>query len=662
MNKESAYNNRPVDLLLLAGAFLILFFFGLRTISGSEIFLHLAAGRFAMLHGVISVDPFSFGLPPGTSWTQTTWLYDMFMVKIWSLGGASAITLLHVSATVGAFLLLVPVASRYSSTLHQAIALMISAWIFASLYSLRPMLLCLLFAAAFMNILERNKLSLRYGILLGVIQLLWVNMHTSFMLGLFFVAMRGLQAFLNRQRLSEGESAHPAYFGLFIALAMIGLINPAGPLLYGDVFKQLLRPESGVILEWASPFIREFLPSATGHLTTVLLVLIAAVFVTRKERLPVMLTGCAVLGAYLIVKSTPNLDLCAVLVFPFLCMSLASISARISSTWETRTRGTVTSVITAAFAVVWLGTSWVTITNRYYVYAGSASSFGLGINQDVLPAAAANFLGQREIRPDRILNIAHDGGYLLWRLPQDKVFTDPRGDLYGGTFYNKLSRGLLGHRDSWNELMDRFDFDAILLNATWSGAGSMAYHLLKGDQWAMVYFDGTSLLLARRTSSNSALLDNQDMQKFGLNLIETSYQRYRERLSSRVMRPPNPGRLIGAAAVFQALGRHQEALPILEALNIGSPRMSSAWVNRGIAESVNGRHEQAIKTLEYAGRILPKHPLIWLWLGHNYKMVGRDTDAARAFEIARTINPRYAEQFEKDVSRTGMKFDSKPEM
>jgi len=661
MNTEENTEVRLGDIILLAGAFLVLLLFGLRTISGADIFFHLAAGRYALANGAASVDPFSFGLSPGTAWIQTSWLYDILVFNMWRVAGSAGVILLHTGAVIGAFLLLIPVARTYSRPLHQAVALLLCTWMFAPVFTVRPMLLCLLFAAVFLNILHRPRLTWIHGILLGATQLIWVNMHPTFMLGLLFVAVRAIEAFVHRREVSAGTTPYRVYAILLVVLAALGCVNPDGPGLYSFVVSKMTRPDSGIILEWVSPFFRDFLPSQPAHLTTAALVLIAAVFIIRRERLPILLTTIAVLSAYLLVQSNRNLDLCALLLFPFLCISISSIAVTIAKKAGDSFRNLLRYAVPVVMAIILAGSAWMILTNRYYVNSGSASSFGLWANYDVMPAAASNVLGRKELRPKRILNIAHDGAYLMWRFPNERVFTDPRGGLYGGQFYDRFAKGLLGQKEQWDELAAVYDPDAILLNAAWTGSGSMVFNLLAGDQWSMAYFDGTSLLLARKTSTNSELLEDKEIQQYGLNQIESSYQRYRQQLGNRFVRPANPARLIGASSIFQALGRHEEALPILEALTIGTPRMFTAWLNRGIAESVLGKHQQAIKTLEYTSTILPSHALVWLWLSNSYKLSGRDTDAARAFEKARLIHPVYAERFQKDVTEAKMKFATPPD-
>ena len=79
---DSKPESRFGHLVLLGAAFFILFLLGIRTISSSDIWLHLAAGRHALEHGPAHVDPFSYVLPENTVWHQSSWLYDILVYTV----------------------------------------------------------------------------------------------------------------------------------------------------------------------------------------------------------------------------------------------------------------------------------------------------------------------------------------------------------------------------------------------------------------------------------------------------------------------------------------------------------------------------------------------------------------------------------------------------
>lgn len=655
MNELSAPRDRLVDLILLAGAFFVLFIFGLRSICGADLWLHLAAGRHVFEQGPARVDPFSFGLEAGTAWQQTSWLYDALVYLLWRMGGPPLTTLAHIAVVVGAFLLLVPATRREGATyLHLALALLLSGWILAPMFTLRPMLFALLPAALVVHILSRPRWSAGSIVLLLATQAFWSNIHISFLLGPFLAAMHSIGALLDARKKPRGQDALKNAAGsIMLTLSMVAscLVNPFGTGAITEALDRMFSQDRQVALEWISPFYSEFQPGPLFLFTTTGLVLLACVFIFHRERLPSTLTTCAILSAYSFVRSSHILELGALLAFPFFAMGLGSlgkgISTRISPGAGLLAGNMVRITMTAAI----LASGFWIISNRYYIQSGSAAKFGMQPNIDVYPALAVDLLDRFAEHDARVLNLAQDGGYLLWMRPGRDVFTDPRGHLYGNTFFRRFARQLSGQPELNGEQPPPLpEVDILLLNATWPGVRGTLLALVRDEQWAIAYFDGTSVLLMRQTSANRPFLENTSIQKLGLEMIQADFEQYREALDNRFVRPPNPARLIGAAAIYQGLGRLDEALAILEVLTAGTPRMASAWVNRGIIEVQLERWEQAIRTLEKASTLLPSHPLPWLWLSRAYERSGRDMDAQQAAARARDINPLLTDRFESKWS------------
>jgi len=640
-------------LVLLGAAFVILFLLGLRTISSSDIWLHLAAGRNALEFGPAHVDPFSYILPENTPWHQTTWLYDIMVYMVWRAGGSMATILLHALVVVGAFLLVTPTARRYSNDAVVSAALLFCAWLMAPLFTIRPALFSLLFVGIAVHLSNRPTLKPSAMIMLLLNQIVWVNMAPAFLIGPLIVAMRALELRRPNRPGDPSATIRPlTCLALAVALLAACLVNPFGFSLVSDAFTALIKLKPTVMIEWISPFARDFLPYPLAWLNTAALVLIACVFIFYRDRLPIIPTTLAVIAAFQIVQSGHHIHLNALQIFPFVVIGLVSIK-RMADGFLPRSVRTIAARIAPILLILLLVISfWSIITNRYYVASGSASAFGLRVNTEAFPVAATSHLASLKQKPARLINLSHDGGYLLWRLPGQKVFTDPRGELYGTDFFDVLSRGLVGHEESWKKLIENYDPDALLIHGTWTGAGPTAFRLLQGEQWAMAYLDGTSMLIVRTTAANRELLENSEARKQGIALIEASKDRYANNLDNRFVRPPNSSRLIGAASVFQALGRYENALPLHRLLTKGSPRYVGAWVNQGIAELQSGLPLKAITTLEKVTHMIPANPIGWLWLGNAYKEANRDFDATTSHDKARSINRLIAERFLSENTAT----------
>ncbi len=642
MTKERSLISRT----LLGTACFMVFLLGLRTISSADIWMHMAAGRHALEHGPSAVDPFSFSLPVKTAWLQTTWLYDIAIHLLWEIGGCAAVTLIHATMTALAFILMIPIARRFGNDIQVTAALILCGWLAAPLMTIRPDLLSLLFIAVFVRMTSKPAWRRNHAIVLLMLQVIWVNSAPWFLLGPAILAMKAIDSKRRYATEHPPEPGEPrAYFILSMLARAVSTITPFGPGTLIASLSALSRLDAGITLEWISPFARDFLPYPLSLLPTLALVLIATVFIFYRDNLPMVVTMLAVAATFQIVQSGHHIEINALMAFPFIVISIACLSRIAAKALKGKRVSWLPACASVAVAGALVLSLGMIITNRYYVASGSASAFGWGVNSDAFPVAAAANLEKITGKPSRMVNLSHDGGYLLWRLPGTKVFADPRGDLYGTDFFDMLSRGLVGHQESWNQLISRYDPDALLIHGTWTGAGATAARLLQGDQWIMAYFDGTSMLLVRTISSNADLINDKEGRRLGAELIEKGRQRYEGFLPNRFVRPPNPSRLIGAAAIYQASGRFDLALPLHTLLTEGSPRYVGAWINRGIAEMQAALGERAVSTMEHVTDLIPSNPIGWLWLGKAYTSVDRLDDAAASFDKARAINRLVAERF-----------------
>jgi hypothetical protein len=291
--------------------------------------------------------------------------------------------------------------------------------------------------------------------------------------------------------------------------------------------------------------------------------------------------------------------------------------------------------MTGTLAAVTLTLADVT-SDRHYRRMGHPASFGLGIESTMFPSPES--LERLAMLPDTTIlgNLAHDGGYLAWHLPDRPLFTDTRGHLYGQTFYADLFEGLRGEEEAWTAINARGRLSAILLPASWLGSGRVIHLLLLTDLWELVFLDGTSALLVRRTSEHEGLF--ADIASDGSEAIRTALEAAEARTPSGWRRPPFPVRLTGAARIYQSAGDYERSLRIYPLLLRDLPRMAGVWYDLGVACVKTGSPEAATILLTRYVRAYPQFPLGWLWLGRAWEEVGNPDRAEEAFAQAITLN------------------------
>ena len=105
---------------------------------------------------------------------------------------------------------------------------------------------------------------------------------------------------------------------------------------------------------------------------------------------------------------------------------------------------------------------------------------------------AVEFIRQSHLE-GRMLNDYTWGGYLIWALPEHKVFVDGRSDIYewAGVLHDFAAWALL-QTDPRN-LLEKYRVDFCLL----SREAPMAHVLPFLSGWRMIYSDDRSVIFAR---------------------------------------------------------------------------------------------------------------------------------------------------------------------
>jgi hypothetical protein len=115
------------------------------------------------------------------------------------------------------------------------------------------------------------------------------------------------------------------------------------------------------------------------------------------------------------------------------------------------------------------------------------------------PVRAVDYL-RNHVVPGPMYNTYGYGGYLIWALPEQKVFIDGRGDLYevGGAFSDYLEAANL--KPAAFAVLRSYKIQSCLLER----GEALATVLDNHPGWHQVYSDDVSVLFVRRDASSRA--------------------------------------------------------------------------------------------------------------------------------------------------------------
>lgn len=435
---------RLVLLALLAAAFVA----GCFPILESDLFWHLATGRWMLEHGSVPrVDPFRF-TPAGLPWIDHEWLFQLGARGIEVVGGLDGLILARAAALALFAALLFGLARR--SGLGAGIAGMVALW---GLFGVRPRFLfrpeiVTLFALVLLLFgLERWLATRRRTLLvsLALLVVLWVNAHGQAMLAPVVSGLFLLGARWSGERLAWREVVGPP-----LLFAGCLLANPYGWRLVLVPLGILgaLRDLPAANPEWLSSFAAPQ-PYLYAGYAAVLALAFAARRASGRWPAPAW-TLPALAMAGLALTGVRHQALFFAAATPLVAASLA-VFPEAAANWR-RARGFAALAIVGALAAgLWAAVPPASGPLRAR-HGGLA--FGFGLAADRFPVCLAEELAAHpEVGP--LYNDLVHGGYLVWRLsPPRQVFLDGRMELRPELLHEIAAAR--GSNLGWEALLTRY--------------------------------------------------------------------------------------------------------------------------------------------------------------------------------------------------------------
>jgi len=150
-------------------------------------------------------------------------------------------------------------------------------------------------------------------------------------------------------------------------------------------------------------------------------------------------------------------------------------------------------------------------SNRYYIWQRTPDRFALGISPTQYPAGAARFI-QRRGMFTRGFNTFAEGGFLMWALPESKVFVDGRADIYGEEFMTRYWQAM-NDPQKFGSMLDSLKVRAVLLPAGLPIIVRILPWISSRPGWALIYFDESSLLYVRRKGVDKKFLERYEIKE-----------------------------------------------------------------------------------------------------------------------------------------------------
>jgi hypothetical protein len=490
-----------LGLLLIAHLVLLGFF----KISSLDTWFHLKQGElYVTTHSLPTQDPFAF-TTQGREWIKYSWLADVLFYLVYAAAGFPGLILLRLSLLfLLAFLLYRMLRGCGLHPLAAVLLVFVASLALRFRLFIRPEILSFLLLLTTMAILLRLQAAPRWAAYVLVpVQIVWTNVHASFVFGIGLPGLVLLANLLPGNRLTPGwdqlrldrtRIRHLA--GAVVCLPFAALLNPQGfsmllfPLRQNRMIRLTAFPEwQGV---WGLP---EMDPVWWEPVIIFMVVLFAFVAVSIllwawENRFDPVGWGVALsMGTYAVMRNraVPYFVLAAL---PLLALALIRVVRHLPDEESDRPPEWLARVGVVACLLV-LTTSIVDqafLTRRFAPGFGVASHF--------FPEGAAAFL-ERHRLDGRVFNSYQFGGYLMWRRwPDNQVFIDGRYDavLFGEDLFESY---IAAYRSpaALDRIAAAYGVEILVLDAN---PDDQMGHIRHHPNWARVYWDPVAEVFVRR--------------------------------------------------------------------------------------------------------------------------------------------------------------------
>ena len=476
-------------MLWLLASLLTYWSFGFTQMMGSDLWWHLASGRWIWESSTLNFkDPWSF-THHGQPWQSHEWLSDVVYHAWSSLFGMATLVWWKWSVLTAAFLTLFAMLRKISgSSLAAYVASLIAIAVGAPFFDIRPHLYSVLGVAV---LLRLALVPSRCRWLLPIGFFFWVNLHGGFIFGIIV-----LTTILASARLM-GQSSRNA-LRLWLACLVACLVNPGGPNAYRFSLHYAISPNSPYlrIAEWRSPLEAGGIRSALYFPTIGLFALAAAgTFATglhrRHPRLTVTSLALALITLAMSLRSRRFIPLFGIAQALVLAPALAVLTSRLgqflTGRWPQLQRPLPwrLALPVAAFG---LGAWWLA------PYPLSSSAFFYLTWQDNFPVEALNVAEANKLT-GRVFSFYEWGGYVDLRTNGTlQVFIDGRADTVFSHETDLCYLRVLYRAQDWEKTVDDSGADYFLWPKQLPGQTTA---LLDSGKWHPLYADHTATLLIR---------------------------------------------------------------------------------------------------------------------------------------------------------------------
>lgn len=490
-HSESSSIYQRLAVILFFGVMTVLFTF---PVGDGDFFWHVKTGQWIWTHRALpAVDPFTFT----TALSQPSerifmilkqyWLGQLAFYGIWHTWGEAGMVALRAAIYSGILVFIYRWTSRHRGGLIPLCTVFLVGNVLRNYPNERPQLFAYAFFVLMLYLLERildrqRESSIREGVALCLLMVLWSNCHGSYIVG---VVLLGISLATHATvRIVAREPVGRSTCIILIGSMLATLLNPTGFTAFA-VFFGLKQDYTSRITEYVSPITLALRHHLFDYAFWALVVLTILVLVMRNRQ--IRLQHLAIVLPLLVLAMT------GVRYLPFFALAAPLVTRYLP---EVRANGKLALVPLVA-VLIWAGGSDYHNTMKFRA-------------EKAFPLEAASFLN-RVKPPGNIFNYMPWGGYLMCHTTYP-VFVDGRAL---NEEYIRLHDAVLAG-DGWQQILDRYAIQTMIIPGTdmlSTSAYPVLLQMLQETAWVLVHQDDVALVFVRNTPQNRDLLTRHALSK-----------------------------------------------------------------------------------------------------------------------------------------------------
>lgn len=431
------------------------------------------------------------------------WLAEVIFYLTSSIFGLDGLLILKMIIIISTAFLIYSVAIKKGSIFWVTIFSFLSITIFSMRFFVLPEIFSYLYIGLFIFLIDRFKKTGKLYLLwlLPILELLWVNMHIYFVIGIVIFGFFLLEEFFEKRKFNK------RHLLIGIILILSTLVNPS--FIRGALLPLTFLHNYGFVVEENESPLTILNPSSTNAntaYTLVLQVIISEILIIffavglffKKNWKEIFHVGNGFVAAGLALKFTRCISLFSLFGFIPLIQTFQSIEEKVKESSDKAMANIFKGMVLLGVLLVVI----IHISGLFYYQI-----LGFGFEPSAEKAVA--FIKQAQVH-GRIFNNYIIGNYLIYGLyPQEQVYVDARPEAYPSSFFNDYWR-MMADPVFFNQQVQKYNINAVVFNVAHDDPTKMRpflINLLHNSEWIPVYGDGIVTIFVRNNTVNKSVIE-----------------------------------------------------------------------------------------------------------------------------------------------------------